>query len=114
MDYPSPIPLLPVLLQRRGEHIVLGDFNLHHPLWSGLGNPTIHLAAEPLIEMVYGAGLSLITPPGQPTWRARTASSTIDLTFVSEGLIGKVQECRVKHSLDHGSDHLPVATTFYL
>jgi hypothetical protein len=50
VDYPSPISLLPDLLARGGEHLVLGDFNLHHPLWSGLGNPTVHLAAEALID----------------------------------------------------------------
>lgn len=32
VNYPSPIPLLQNYLQREGEHMVLGDFNLHHLL----------------------------------------------------------------------------------
>jgi hypothetical protein len=35
-EYNSPIPLLDELLQREGEHIILGDFNLHHPVWCGV------------------------------------------------------------------------------
>jgi hypothetical protein len=37
-DYPSSLTLLPSLLAREGEHLVLGDFNLHHPLWSSPRN----------------------------------------------------------------------------
>lgn len=113
-DYPSPVGLLSELLARQGEHLVLGDFNLHHPLWSGLGNPTVHLAAEHLIETLYGSGLTLTTPPGQTTWQRQSSSSTIDLTFATEGLVGTLVECRTRRESDHGSDHLPVITTFSL
>jgi hypothetical protein len=33
-NYPSSLALLLNLLARDGEHLVLRDFNLHHPLWS--------------------------------------------------------------------------------
>ena len=41
-DYPSSLTLLPSLLEREGEYLVLGDFNLYHPLWCNLRNSAIH------------------------------------------------------------------------
>src|SRR5262245_10954328 len=32
----SPIYSIPQLLQKPGEHILVGDFNLHHPRWGGI------------------------------------------------------------------------------
>jgi len=49
-NYPSSLTLLPGLLAREGEHLVLGDFNLHHPLWSSPRNPAAHLAADIVVE----------------------------------------------------------------
>jgi exonuclease III len=31
----SSLRVLPELLRAEGEHILLGDFNLHHPFWGG-------------------------------------------------------------------------------
>src|SRR2546430_1757712 len=38
----SPIYSLRQLLDKPGEHLVLGDFNLHHPLWGGVRCLTRH------------------------------------------------------------------------
>ena len=67
INYPSPILLLDELLVREGEHIVLGDFNLHHPLWSGARNPTEHLAAEGFLQLLRSYDLSLALPQGSVT-----------------------------------------------
>ena len=32
--YENPLNLLLKLLVKEGEHLLLGDFNLHHPLWN--------------------------------------------------------------------------------
>jgi len=109
-DYTSPIFLLPALVRRKREHIILGDFNLHHPWWSGPSNPTIHAAAESLVECLTLYEISLVSPAGVPTWAAQGSFSTIDLTFISQGLVGRVIECRVSKELDHRSDHLPISS----
>lgn len=107
-EYPTPIPQLAPLLEREGEHIVLGDFNLHHPLWSGVRNPTIHAAAEPLAQLAATYDLSLALPKGEVTWEARGCTSTIDLVFLSRGLQGRLVKCSAQKDLDFGSDHYPI------
>lgn len=68
--------------------LVLGDFNLHHPLWS-----TTHRyasngmsAAQPLLTIIEEFYLQLLTVPGTSTHRWKQGESTIDLTFGSEGV----------------------------
>ncbi|KAH8878502.1 DNase I-like protein, partial [Thozetella sp. PMI_491] len=64
--------------------VVLGDFNLHHPLWS-----TTHRrasegpSAQPLLTVVEDAQLELLTVPGTPTHRWKDGESTIDLAFAT-------------------------------
>ncbi|KAJ5159354.1 zinc knuckle domain protein [Penicillium coprophilum] len=88
------------------EHIVVGDMNLHHPAW---GSSKADTAAEGLLDIAGKHNLDLTTERGVPTWRRNEQASTIDLTFVSGALTGRVIECRV--GIDHGSDHYPVVTT---
>ncbi|KAF7139736.1 hypothetical protein CNMCM5793_007671 [Aspergillus hiratsukae] len=109
----SPILRLPELLRREGEHILLGDFNLHHPLWSAPNGARTSRMAEDLLGTTGAAGLVLATPPGLVTWGRNDASSstsTIDLIFLSESLSQHVLLCDVQEALHHGSDHRPVAT----
>ena len=92
------------------EVVMLGDFNLHHPLWS-----TTHRhiydrrSANQLISVVESAQLQLLTVPGTPTHRWKDGESTIDLTFASENLASRVTHCRIDRELDCDSDHLPIA-----
>ena len=93
------------------EIVVLGDFNLHHPLWSavhrrGGGGPS----ARELITMIEDFQLQLLTAPGAPTHRWKEGESTIDLTFASEDLASHVTRCQIDRTLDCDSDHLPIAT----
>lgn len=66
-EYSTPIPQLAELFEREGEHILLGDFNLHHPMWSGVRNPTIHAAAELLAQLVAAYGMTLASLRGGVT-----------------------------------------------
>ena len=91
--------------------LVLGDFNLHHPLWS-----TTHrnvnsgmAAAQPLLTIIEDFHLQLLTVPGTPTHRWSGGESTIDLTFASEDVASRTIYCKVDTSLDCDSDHLPIA-----
>jgi ribonuclease HI len=94
------------------EVIVLGDFNLHHPLWS-----TVHryanqgsAATQPLLAIIEDFQLRLLTVPGTTTHRWKNGETTIDLTFGSEDVASRTVYCRVDTSRDCDSDHLPIAT----
>ena len=113
-DYPSSLGLLPDLLSREGEHLALGDFNLHHPLWSGPGNPAAHRAADAVVNTLVSWDMELATPRGLVTWEARGLTSTIDLAFVSQTVQHRLVECNTYTALDHGSDHFPVSLQFEL
>ena len=106
--YESPIPKLAEALDQPGEHLVLGDFNLHHPMWSGIQDPVQHDMADRLIDIAQQANLQLLTPSGTITWSARGSQSTIDLAFGSESITNRLLTCSVREDLDHGSDHWPV------
>ena len=45
-DSPSTIPAAKAAIGATGEHILLRDFNLHHPYWSGPSKPTQYAAAD--------------------------------------------------------------------
>jgi len=94
------------------EIIVLGDFNLHHPLWS-----TVHrranqriTATQPLLTIIEDFELKMLTVPGTTTHRWKDGETTIDLTFGTEGVASRTIYCRVDTSRDCDSDHLPIAT----
>ena len=110
----TPISLLPDLLSRNGDHLLLGDFNLHHPMWCGPRNPTAHKAADSLVDLILSYNLSLASPKGGVTWEARGQSSTIDLTFLSPRLKEQVIRCEIREDLDFGADHYPISTSFLL
>jgi ribonuclease HI len=92
--------------------LVLGDFNLHHPLWSTThrdGSNGIS-ATQPLLTIIEGFDLQLLTAPGTPTHRWKGGETTIDLTFASTDVADRTIYCKVDANLDHDSDHLPIAT----
>lgn len=95
-DYDSTQPL-----------VVAGDFNLHHPLWSGPDFPerVRRSDAEPLLQLLSANDLSLALPPGTPTFRsdAHHSWSTLDLVLVSSPLLSNVTRCETAYG--HGSDH---------
>ena len=63
----SSLCVLPELLRTKGEHILLGDFNLHHPFWGGIAVMSADNAADNLIRATEAAGLSLATKAGIET-----------------------------------------------
>ena len=75
--------MLPELLRAKGEYILLGDFNLHHPFWGGVAVTSADDAADDLIHAIEAAGLSLATKAGMETWVKGILRSTLDLVFIS-------------------------------
>jgi hypothetical protein len=114
VDRSSPIYMLPQLLSSPGEHLVMGDFNLHHPWWGGARCLTRHLMADDLVGFIKEAELQLLTPAGMITWEARGLASTVDLTFASPWLAQRLVRCGVDSELENGSDHHPITSLFSL
>jgi exonuclease III len=93
------------------EHIIIGDFNLHHPYWSSIERLTQHAAADILLEVTNVYDLELATPPGTTTWQARGTQSTIDLAFLSHSLVNELIKCITRLDLAQSSDHIPIELT---
>ena len=104
------------------NQLLVGDFNLHHPSWGGDGIEPHRLATD-LITRTGGIGLQQLVEQGTITRdliknageRTETRErTTVDLAFCSGGLSRRLISCKVREDLDHGSDHLPIETTFAL
>ena len=106
----------------KDKQILLGDFNLHYPLWGkeGCGR---HRLADHLIKVTEEAGMSLILPPGEITRRLvvnkntpqqRTQETTVDLVFSSQSVADSLILCGVNEEIGTGSDHLPIETILAL
>ena len=107
------LPTLRGVLSREmdGEHIVLGDFNLHHPLWGGIEQRPPHREADYLLSVVEEHQLNLILPPGTRTRQEQGHNTTIDLVFATQWLADRIISCGLAdEQLDHDSDHLPIST----
>ncbi|CAD6908987.1 unnamed protein product, partial [Tilletia controversa] len=113
------IPALKVNFEGAGpnsHHIVVGDFNAHHPLWeSRVCGMSRH--AHSWVEAVDDLGLSLLTPRDCPTYESREGRySTIDLAWATDRLAARLVQCAslVDQEPSDGSDHIPVTTTLDL
>ncbi len=70
------------LLDSSVDLILLGDFNLHHPLWGGERATTDTLSAN-FISFFDAHFLNLLLPPGTITWCQNRLETTIDLFWHS-------------------------------
>ena len=92
-----------------GEHVIVGDMNVHHPLWGGPGTD-IDREAEDLLTVMDEFKIDLLTEEGKFTWERAGASSVIDLTFASETLIERLVRSGRADDIEHQSDHYPIRT----
>ena len=114
LDSPLTIPTAKAMVNAEGKHILLGDFNLHHPYWSGPSRPTQHVAADQLLELLEEKNFSLTLPRGTITWEARSSYSTIDLVFMTDGLVKHFEHCKSREDIRQSSDHIPISTRLRL
>uniref|UniRef100_A0A1L7UN13 Reverse transcriptase n=1 Tax=Fusarium mangiferae TaxID=192010 RepID=A0A1L7UN13_FUSMA len=97
-------------LDPNSDTVVLGDFNLHHPLWSAEHRRSGYgPSAQPLLAVIEEFGLQLLTVPGTPTHRWSGGETTIDLTLATGVVASRVIHCRIDRNLDCDSDHLPIS-----
>jgi endonuclease/exonuclease/phosphatase family metal-dependent hydrolase len=92
------------------EQILLGDFNLHHPMWGGADVRHIDPDSADLLAIMEDFNLTNTLPPGTITYEKRTARTTIDLCLATLGLVDRIIKSQVDRDLDHDSDHLPIST----
>jgi Endonuclease-reverse transcriptase len=100
-------------LQAPGQHLIVGDFNLHHPLWGGPNVTQAHAAADLLLDGMIQYQLEMLLPPRTITREKNNERSTLDLVLGTEGIASKVATCQVIDTFS-GSDHLPIETTIQL
>jgi hypothetical protein len=81
----SAVARLLSLIIGDNNELVLGDFNLHHPMWGG---PNIDAdgATDGLINNLEEPRFGLWLPPGMITQRAANSHTTIDLVWGSHEL----------------------------
>ncbi len=114
-QYNNPFELLNQLFSDHPDHqhVTVGDFNLHHPLWASIHAPAAHTAADRLIEVMIEAGSAqLLTPSGLITYPTALGGTTIDLAFATETIANRLLECKIAPELDYSSDHQPVSVKF--
>ncbi len=96
--------------------ILAGDFNLHHPLWSGSNMPqrTRRSDAARLLQVLAEHTLLPALPEGTPTFfsEAHRTWSTLDLVFAPSSVIELISRCET--GFDHGSDHRSVEIELHL
>jgi endonuclease/exonuclease/phosphatase family metal-dependent hydrolase len=91
--------------------MLIGDFNLHYPLWGRTLLPTQHTLADNLIETTAHGNIALILPQGIVTWRSGNSMSTLDLAFATSGIAEQVLQRQPCEELDSDSDHIPIITS---
>jgi hypothetical protein len=116
-DIPPILYSLKRLLEHKGGHIILGDFNLHHPMWNSPLYDKHHYIADDLLDIVNDIGAILYTPKGLATRDCQRGiyheRTTIDLVFSNLENID-LNTPRIRYDLEQGSDHLPIETTFII
>jgi len=96
-------------LKRKG--LVIGcDANAHHTQW---GCPNNNDTGESLFDFILNSNLFLCNRGNVPTFITKACQTIIDLTLVSDSLVGAVKNWPVsdKHSF---SDHRFIATVLSL
>ena len=110
----EPLDLLNSLLEEdpEGQHLVVGDLNLHHPTWGGL-NVKKDREAEQLLTIMDEQQLSLLLAQESITWRVNELQSTIDLSLGTPAVTQRMMSCEVVKK-NHDLDHYSILTTLLL
>lgn len=89
--------------------IVVGDFNIHHPLWENKASITNE--GEELVDWIDEHQMELLNTPGVDTFYRpqMTQATVIDLTLATGTIAERIQDWQVVD--DVGSDHLGILFT---
>lgn len=115
-DRESVLPVVSRLLEAASaaetatEQMVIGDFNLHHSMWGGDGVMHVDPESAELIDIMTSFDLTSTISPGTVTYEEGDVCTTIDLCWLSVGLLDRLIASQVDQDLDRDSDHLPIRT----
>ena len=98
--------------ERTRQLIILGDFNLHHPLWNPVSYVRHDELSDELLELMLDYGLRPLLPAGTITYPH--GGTTIDLVWGNQEVEDTLMKCQVSGDNDHGSDHYPIETVLNL
>ena len=81
----STIPTLPCAIEKypNREHILLEDYNLHHPMWESQDVPHTDQGAIDLMHFMQERNMDQVLPRGITTYKEHGYKSTIDLVFAT-------------------------------
>ena len=110
-DEDSVLPLLYRVLNenKKEEHIVLSDFNLHHFKWGG-DHVIADADAYELVVKMKAYRLKRTLSKSIITWRKNARESIIDLVFVTQLLRDSVIESVVAEDMNSHFNHLSIRT----
>ncbi len=95
------------------KHVILGDFNLHHPVWEGMKAKSDR-DAKSLLAIVEQHGLHLLLKTGTITYNEAGHQSKIDLIFVFTAMSEQLIICKIPSDSKYGADHCPILSSFNL
>src|SRR5579859_3760244 len=90
---------------------VLGDFNLHHPLWNPRSYTKHDPPADKLVDFMLQANMNPLLLPGSITFPTnnQAGGTSIDLVWGNKKAEEYILKCHTIEALnDHTSDHLPI------
>jgi hypothetical protein len=93
------------------EILLLGDFNVYHPIWGDRGI-ACEQNAEHLLEEMERRELALITPEGEVTWRRGSQKFVIDLVFASQAICERTAFCGPEERWTLSQDYIPIRISF--
>lgn len=93
------------------EHILIEDFNIHHPSWENIGARADNRFQE-LLSLMDEYQLTFNLSMGTSTYfHFQESESTIDLCLITPNLTERVLQCKTDEKLNHNSNHLLITTT---
>ena len=98
----------------KAKHIVLNNFNLHYFLWNEFSKWTQHVMTHKLIDIIDKANMKLTLFQETITWEAKNSQSTIDLRFVFNKLINKIEHCKARSKINQSFDYISIFTKILL
>ncbi len=93
------------------HYVLLGDFNIDHPICGGAGVRPNH-SSQLLFSLQELHELSLLSPLETNTFKRYNAQSPTVHVFSSSALSHTLIACHKREELDHGSDHYPIESSF--
>ena len=107
-DSPLIISIISEILQRLGEYILVGDFNLYYPQQNNKGRYSYYTVADILLETTEGYAIVPTLLEGLVIQKTRGSKLAIDLVFLTLGVYNTLKTYRTRKDLYYRLDYIPV------